>query len=352
MNEDKKLLIVDDSTSNVDMLFRLFGDDYQVFVATDGHSALSLLEQINVNIILLDLILPDIHGKNLLKKIRAFKQYQDVPVMIISGVQEEEEIQKICKMNIQGFFSKPINRQELKRAVENLQIETASDAQDSLKSKYPGMDLAELIQAYLHLADMVSHLKCPDPSIHPLSISWISYILAKKIKLDICNCNYLFLSSPLRDIGLLQIPKEILQKKGSLNYDEWQMIQNHTLQGLDLLKLDNPIFSTAAKITRHHHEHWDGNGYPDKLKGEEIDIESRIVALSDTLHSLLSNRSYRSAYSFDQALETLRQGEGTRYDPYLVKHLYECKPELKTRYQQVTVPEEERIILRKLIKGT
>jgi len=350
LKDEIKLLIVDDSTSNVDMLFRLFGDKYQVFVATDGHSALSLLEDIDIHIILLDLILPDIHGKELLRQIRSQNRFKDVHVIVISGVQEEEEIQKIKAMNIQGFFSKPLNLPVLETAVRNLQVSKNCENQDLTSVKKAENNVVELMQGYLHLADIVSHLKSPGPRDHPLNISWISYILAKKIKLDSCLSYYLFLASPLRDIGLLHVPQKILQKKGSLNYDEWLTIQQHTQQGLGLLELDNPIFTSASVIARQHHEHWDGNGYPAKLRGEEIKIESRIVALSDTLNSLLSHRHYRGACSFDQALDTLRQGEGTRYDPYLVKHLLECKSDLKSRYQKQTYPEEEKKILREISK--
>lgn len=349
MKDEIKLLIVDDSTSNVDMLFRLFGDQYQVFVATDGKSTLSLLDQIHIDVILLDLILPDTHGNELLKEIRRKPEYEKIPVIVISGVQDEKEIQQVRLMDIQGFHPKPIDREKLKKAVENLNLAKTSDMENTEENKF-SLDPVELLQGYLHLADMVSHIKSPSPSRHHLSISWTSLILAKSINLDKNQCYYVFLASPLRDIGLLHIPKSILQKKGTLNYEEWVIIQKHTKDGLDFLQLDNPIFSSASQIARQHHEHWDGNGYPGKLRGEEISIESRIVALSDTLDSLLSQRHYRNACTFDQAMEALKQGEGTRYDPYLIKHLFECRSELEKHYRKLFTPAAERKMLADLGK--
>lgn len=347
MKNEIKLLIVDDSTSNVDMLFRLFGDQYQVFVATDGKSTLALLDQIQVDIILLDLILPDINGNELLLEIRKKTNYVHVPVIVISGVQDEKEIHKVQLMDIQGFHPKPINREKLKKAVEDLKLSKKTEKK-MVEGKNFSLNSIELLQGYLHLADLVSHMKCPYPAKHHLGISWTSLILAKSIKLDKNLCYYIFLSSPLRDIGLLHIPKDILQKKGTLNYDEWEIVQRHTKDGLEFLQLDNPIFSSATQIARQHHEHWDGNGYPDKIKGEEISIESRIVALSDTLDSLLSHRHYRNACTFDQAMEALRQGEGTRYDPYLLKHMFECRSELEKRYRKPFSPDAEREMLNNL----
>lgn len=329
----EKILIIDDSTSNVDLLYHLFQDSCQIHVASDGKSAMDLLSKVVPHVILLDLVLPDITGIELFKKIRKLNQGNEIPVIVISGVQEKEILEEVKALPIEGFYSKPFDGPSLKKKVKELLKKVDHGAfhqKEELQSLSEGCRMEDILEVYFRLGDMIELGKQHRNLGGCQRMAAMTSVLVQQLPLDRETALNCVLAVPLRDLGLMQIPQDILQKNSSLDYKEWTLVQEHTRLGSSFLKQDkNPLLKSAARVALCHHEHWDGNGYPQKLRGEEIPVEGRLAGLLDTLNSLISNRPYREAHSWEEALQIIHHNSESQFDPYLVSKLMTFQKELR-----------------------
>ncbi len=174
---------------------------------------------------------------------------------------------------------------------------------------------------------------------HLLRMSHYSKCLAQALGLAKDECTIILQASTLHDIGKIAIPEKILRKPGKLTSGEWAVMKTHTTIGSELLSDSNSkFFKMAREIALSHHEHWDGNGYPAKLKGENIPMVARICGLCDVFDALLTKRPYKEAWTLDQTLDAISHDKGKHFDPFLVKHFLKILPQIHQIREEFTDP--------------
>jgi len=335
------VLVVDDSPSNLGVLTELLRPNFQVLAATTGEGALCVANTLPApDLILLDVMMPEMDGYEVLRRLRADPQTQHIPVIFLTSLTEAADMERGLKQGAADYITKPFQPAVLMARV-SVQLE-AKQARDCLKNQNIVLeaevarrmlenDLTQRvsIRALAHLAE----LRDPETGNHILRTQGYVQQLALRLQqhprfADTLNDRYIDLlarSAPLHDIGKVGIPDHILLKPGKLDADEWRIMQTHAKLGSDAIELAEadikiPLaFLTLAKEIAHwHHEKWDGSGYPDALAGDDIPVSARLMAIADVFDALIAVRVYKPAMSYQQAQSIIEAGRGSHFDPDMV----------------------------------
>jgi len=333
--EVSMILVVDDEPVNLELISAVFADspNILVFTATDGSEALEFLKERVPDVIVLDIRMPKVSGLEVLNFLKSNPTTSSIPVIVLSG--DEQEKKKALNQGASDFVPKPFDAEELKlRIINNLKAKKYSDLirdiNEALQKEV--MKKTKDLKTALELAreaeyemvvklGMVSEFRDSETGQHIRRISYYSKLLAQLYGLSEEEQNLIFYAAPLHDVGKIGIPDNILKKPGPLTPEEFEIIKLHTTIGAKILESD-PRFITlkAGKIiAEQHHEKWNGTGYPYRLKGEEIHIYARIIAICDVFDAMTSDRVYRPAFSIEQSLDTMKKGEGSHFDPVLFR---------------------------------
>ncbi|HMZ76736.1 MAG TPA: two-component system response regulator [Rhodocyclaceae bacterium] len=339
--ETATLLIVDDVPENLEVLAELLQSRYRVRAAQSGARALQVAcTPPRPDLILLDVMMPDMDGFEVAARLRADPATRDIPVIFVTaldGVQEEEHGLELGAVD---YISKPlrpsivlarVNTQlELKRARDHLR-----DHNEFLEAEVARrMGENQLIQdVSIRALARLAEIRDPEMGYHLQRTQAYVELLARSLRdhprfADTLTPRTILLlgkSAPLHDIGKVGIPDHILLKPGKLTPDEWEIMKTHAKLGSDAIELAEkdeaqPVaFLTFAKeIARHHHERWDGSGYPDGLRGDEIPLSARLMALADVFDALTTRRVYKAPMSMETARRIIVEGRGNHFDPDVV----------------------------------
>ena len=318
VNQPPKVLIVDDNTANVELLkVQLKPYNYQLETAYDGDEALEKTRAWHPDLILLDLMMPKKSGYEVCQILKNDKSYCLIPIIIITALRELQDKIKAIEAGADDFLIKPFNKIELVTRVSSLL---------RLKALYDDLDSSENI-----LYSMVHMLEERDVYTrgHSERVAHFSLKVAEKIGLSEKEIDYIRRGSLLHDIGKIGIREHILTKPGPLTPEETEHINTHPLRGYEICKHLKSLIPTLP-IIRHHHERYDGGGYPDRLKGEDIHLFARIVALTDTYDATTSNRPYRRGLSAMEALKIIdKERLSGQWDPRLITPFLEVMKEIK-----------------------
>ena len=356
------LLIVDDEVGPRESLRMILKPHYSVHCAEDGESALRILKETPMDVITLDLKMPGMSGIETLKRIRLIDP--DVMVIIITGFGTLQSAVEAIRHAAFDFIAKPFNVNEVisivERAVERrrFQIKAKSLLRQSFgrsltssapKSNDPslpnGQDLPPFPQkdfngsnhqTCLEFSKVLSFTleeKDPYTSGHSERVCCYSDLISRKISLAPTERNELQIASYLHDIGKIGISNRFINKKGALKATDWAVIKQHTRKALDLLAPLNLSLSILSYI-EHHHEHFDGSGYPEGLKGNQIPLGARIIAVSDSYDSMTSDRPYRKPLSQEEARKELLKWAGKQFDPKLVSAFLSSLEERRESVQE------------------
>jgi len=346
-----KLLIVDDDPELRTLLKKhLEEEGYTVFTAKDGEEAIELIQKENPDVALVDYLLPDIDGISLCKWIKNNPDTLDIGVILITGLNDEETRIKGLSAGADDLLTKPFFLPELKARIRALgkfkkyrdflkNYQTILEEEVEKKTKELQKTYIELQQTYQEIKELsleiiyrlakAAEYRDEHTGSHIQRVSYYSVKIAEKIGLPPSEIELIKYGSPLHDIGKLGIPDSILLKPGALSPKEWEIMKMHTLIGSKILKGSKIKYLNAAEtIALHHHERWDGTGYPHGLKGEEIPLYARIVAVADVFDALTTDRPYRKALSVDTALKIIEQESGTHFDPELANEFLKIKDEI------------------------
>jgi len=333
------ILIVDDSPENLSALGALLQEaGYQVKVANSGSAGLRLAGQPQKpSLILLDIMMPDMNGHEVLHYLRSSAGTRDIPVIFLTARDCDEDEERAFEAGIADYIVKPFKpslvlarvRSQLliRRARLWLQDQNhALEAEVSRRMRENELTQAVSIRALAHLAET----RDSETGNHIERTQSYVRLLATRLAemphftdaLDTKYIETLARSAPLHDIGKVGIPDSILLKPGRLSPDEWEVMKTHTVLGCDAITLaERDINSSAGflklakEIVRWHHEHWDGNGYPDRLSGDRIPVSARIMALADVFDALISKRVYKEAFSFAKVRSIITAERGRQFDP-------------------------------------
>lgn len=348
----QQILIVDDSDMNRAMLREILKDNYSILEAGNGVECLSCVEHMgsSLSLILLDLNMPEMDGFEVLAELSRLGYMDDIPVIIISGTDSTADICRAYDLGATDYIHRPFNTQVIYRRVSNT---------ITLMAKQRRM--AELVNRQIDRAtkqqelmvDFLSRIigyRSGESNPHFANISTLSALLLQALQkrknhygLTEQDCQLIATAAVFHDVGKIGIPESILLKPGKLTAKEFEVMKTHTLIGDNLIKSleiyhDEPLLQMAAQICRWHHERYDGGGYPDGLKGEEIPICAQVVSIADAYDALMGARPYKPAFSSEKAIQMILNGECGVFNPVLVDCLLEVASQQKTEKEGTPPP--------------
>ena len=347
MEPKQKILIVDDSEINRAMLKEILGEGYEYLEAENGLRAIEILRRrTDIALVLLDLIMPEMDGFDVLRVMQCYAWQEEIPVIVISAAEDNRSVERAYDMGVADYIRRPFERVMVLRRVKNALM---------LYAKQKRLTRLVTDQVYekehngVLMISILSHVvefRNSESGQHVLHIRTLTDLLLHQLvqktdryQLDESDISLISTASALHDIGKIMIPEEILNKPGRLTEEEYATIKTHTTEGARILKglaigQDEPLVKVAHAICRWHHERWDGGGYPDRLKGDEIPIAAQVVALADVYDALTSERCYKQAYSHEKAVDMILHGECGSFNPLLMECLKESSELLRTELQR------------------
>ncbi len=330
MTKDKKILIVDDVEINRRMLVRIFENDYSAIEAVNGKEALvKMVENYkDIAVILLDIVMPVMDGFQFLGVLYQRKMVDRIPIILITGEESQEYEERGFAYGIADFIQKPFNAKVIRRRVNNVvklhmyerELEDKIKNQQEIISDY-AKQLEEMNNAIIENMSNVVEFRNMESGMHVKRIKRFVEILAGYVQknypqygLDDNRVAMIVSTSALHDMGKISVPDRILLKPGKLTPEEFEIMKSHTVYGGDIIEqsmdFNNSEYSKCAyNIARWHHERWDGKGYPDGLKGEEIPIEAQLTAIADVFDALVSERVYKEPVDPEIAYTMILNGE-------------------------------------------
>ena len=347
MEPKQKILIVDDSEINRAMLKEILGEGYEYLEAENGLRAIEILRRrTDIALVLLDLIMPEMDGFDVLRVMQCYAWQEEIPVIVISTAEDTRSVERAYDMGVADYIRRPFERVMVLRRVKNALM---------LYAKQKRLTRLVTDQVYekehngVLMISILSHVvefRNSESGQHVLHIRTLTDLLLHQLvqktdryQLDESDISLISTASALHDIGKIMIPEEILNKPGRLTEEEYATIKTHTTEGARILKglaigQDEPLVKVAHAICRWHHERWDGGGYPDRLKGDEIPIAAQVVALADVYDALTSERCYKQSYSHEKAVDMILHGECGSFNPLLMECLKESSELLRTELQR------------------
>ncbi|MEO4046658.1 two-component system response regulator [Pseudomonas sp. CAU 1711] len=321
-----ELLLVDDEPTNLQVLRQILQDDYRLLFAKDGEKALELAVREVPALILLDVMMPGMTGHEVCARLKAEPATSAIPVIFVTALADVEDEAKGFEVGAVDYITKPVSPPIVRARV---------------RTHLSLVRVDELKQTRLQIVQrlgMASEFKDNETGLHVIRMSHYTHVLAKAAGFSEQEADDLLNAAPMHDVGKIGIPDAILQKNGKLNEAEWAVMRQHAQIGAEIIGEHPPgLLQVARTIALTHHEKWDGSGYPNGLKGEEIPLVGRIVAIADVFDALTSVRPYKPAWPVEEAVEFLRRESGRHFDPALVELFLGQMPailEIKARWAE------------------
>lgn len=325
------LVVDDDGQARLLLSERLTANGYQVVTAKDGSEALTEIENHSPDLVLLDVTMPDMSGFEVCQRIKANPKMRLIPVIMITALAELKDRIRGLEAGADDYLTKPFHKLELNARVSNLlKVKELNDILEEYRlhleekvrerTKQLFKAMAELKEAYRGTIEAIGSaidMRDEPTSDHCQRVAAISLALANEAGLEESKLTGLEHGALLHDIGKIGVPDAILRKKGSLTEEEWKIMRRHTEYGRQILSRVR-FLRDAVPVVYCHHERYDGRGYTQGLKGEEIPSEARIFSVVDTFDAMTSDRPYQKGKTHTQALEELRRCAGTQLDPEMV----------------------------------
>jgi len=339
-SERPTILVVDDTPANLSLLSNLLKDQYRIKVANSGIKALELASAVPPDMVLLDIMMPEMDGYEVCRRLKANDATRRVPVIFLTAKTETEDEELGFSLGAVDFIHKPISPPiVVARVKTHLEIKQWHDFLLN-QNNWLQQQVEKRLTEINHLQDasiyvMVSLAEFRDECTgnHIRRTQEYVRLLAERLAqsdrhataLTSQQIEIISKSAPLHDIGKIAIPDQILLKAGTLTPEEFQIIKSHALRGTEMLRTagrhmgeQGDFLAMAMIIARSHHEKWDGSGYPDGLAGEQIPLAARLMAVADVFDALTTDRPYKAAMTRERAIEIIAQGSGQHFDPQVV----------------------------------
>lgn len=347
MAKKYRVLIVDDVPKNIQIIANLLGDEkYEISYATNGVQALGHIEEEDFDLVLLDVMMPEMNGYEVCKRIKEGELGKDMPVIFITAKTDEESLIEAFEAGGQDYITKPFNAAELLARVKtHLRLKAYEDSQQVIidnalaELKMLNREIIETQKEVIFTMGSIGETRSKETGLHVKRVAEYSRLFALLTGLDEYEADLIAMASPMHDIGKVGIPDAILNKKGKLTEEEFEVMKTHVTIGYEMLKhSDRPLMRTAAIIAHQHHEKWDGTGYPAGSAGNNIHIYGRITALADVFDALGSDRCYKKSWEDDRIFALLKEQSGKHFDPDLVQMFFdnlEMFFEIRKQYRDV-----------------
>lgn len=332
-NTGQSILVVDDIADNIDILSNLLRPAYTVRAALNGSRAIELARsEHRPDLILLDVMMPDMDGYEVCRILKSDPLTRHIPVIFITARSYEEDEKHGLEIGAVDYITKPVNP-----AITLARIRThlaLADQNRSLELRV--LERTQALQdsrlAIIRCLARAAEYNDNQTGLHVVRMSHYSRLLALAYSNDPGWAGLILHASPMHDIGKIGIPDQILLKPGHLTEEEWQVMRTHPQIGAEIIgehDADAPLLSLAREIALHHHEKWDGSGYPMQLEGENIPVSARIVAIADVFDALTTERSYKRRWSIAEAMQEIHSHAGKHFDPALVELFEAILPQVE-----------------------
>ena len=355
-----RILLVDDNTTNLQLLHEtLDGIGYRLLIAKNGKTALVIARKANPALILLDIMMPEMDGYEVCRRLKSDEKTNRIPVIFITALADEDDEAKGLALGAVDYLTKPINPDLVRARVRiHLELKQHQDQLEQLvreRTRRLALTQAVTIESLATLAEY----RDPETGGHIKRTQNYVKVLAKQLKehprfRDELNdevIELLYMSAPLHDLGKIAVPDHILQKAGKLTDEEFEEMKKHTNYGHDALWIteqklgEDSFLRYAREIAYTHQEKWDGSGYPTGLKGDEIPISGRLMALADVYDALISKRVYKPPFSHEKAVGIIVEGKGNHFDADVVDAFIEMEQTFRNIALSFADHDEERQML-------
>ncbi|CCQ74907.1 HD domain-containing phosphohydrolase [Magnetospira sp. QH-2] len=323
-----RILIVDDNPVNVALLEEILEDEgySNIQTSTDSPVGLNMFEQERHDLVLLDIRMPDLDGHEFMASMRELLGGDYLPVIVLTAQIDVETKHRALEAGARDFLTKPFDRVEVLHRIRNMlevrllykeRQRQNEHLEDMVRQRTRELEATRL--EIIRRLGRAGEYRDNETGMHVIRMSKSCQVLALAAGLGEETAEMILQASPMHDVGKIGIPDNILLKPGKLEGEEWEIMKTHAEIGGSILgEHDSPIMSLASSIALCHHEKWDGTGYPNGLKGEEIPIEGRIAAVADVFDALTSERPYKKGWSVADALNFINEQSGKQFDPKLV----------------------------------
>ena len=328
------VLIVDDTVENLDILTEILKDEYNIKVAINGAMALKVAEKTLPDIILLDIMMPDMDGYEVCSKLKNNPLTTKIPIIFVTAKNQELDEIRGFALGAVDYITKPISS-----VITKIRIRTHLALSDTKKNleieiKEKTKELYETRLEIIHKLSKAAEYRDDATGRHIERVSTYSYIIGKEYGLDESECETLLNAAPMHDIGKIGIPDYILKKPSKLSPEEFDVIKKHPIIGSEIIgNTDNNLLRVAKIIALEHHEKWNGQGYPKGLVGKDINLYARIATVADVFDSLLSKRPYKDSWLPDKTIEWIKNQSGEHFDPKVVDAFFRALPQLLKTYE-------------------
>lgn len=342
----EKILIVDDAKINRELLKDMLHDDYEILEADNGQTGLEIVkdEGTTITAILLDIMMPVMDGFQFMEQLHNMKIMDKIPVLVISGDNTVQNEKKCFDYGVSDFIGRPFNAILVKRRIQNMvshftyknrleekveeQTAVLREANKALKEQTERLEKRN--QDIMDMLGAIVECRNLESGEHVKRVKGYTRILANEFgerypeyHLDKHTIDMIVASSALHDLGKIAIPDNILMKPGKLTKEEFECMKTHTIRGYEIFETIDGDWEPVSKqitldIIRHHHERYDGKGYPDGLRGDDIPISAQLVSLADVYDALISERCYKSAYTKEEAYNMITGGQCGVFSPKIM----------------------------------
>lgn len=325
-----RVLIVDDEPNNLQLLRQILKAKYHISLATSGEQAIQLAEKFEPDLILLDVMMPQLDGYDTCTQLKASKKTSRIPVIFVTAKTEVVDEKRGFDVGAVDYITKPVSA-----PIVNARVATHLALYDQQKHfeiqlEQRTSELAASQNAAIHMLGEAGHYNDEDTGVHIWRMAEYAAAIARASGWNVIKARQLQFAAPMHDTGKIGIPDSILKKPGKLDPEQWHTMKTHAQIGYDILsKSPTPLFKMAAEIALHHHEKWDGSGYPQGLTGDDIPESARIVAVADVFDALTMERPYKNAWSVTDAVAEIKNGKGKHFDPKFVDSFLAVLDEIK-----------------------
>ena len=353
MEYQETILIVDDSALNRMVLIEILGkENYTFLEAENGQQAVELLDcHPEVDLLLLDITMPEIDGFGVLEIMNQYHWIEETPVIMISAEDSYTFVERAYDLGASDYITRPFDARVVCRRVSNALMLYAKQKRLVQMVAEQVYEKEKVSNTMISILSHIVEFRNNESGLHVVHIRTITELLLRRLRkktdrypLTEADISLISTASALHDIGKINVPEQILNKPGRLTKEEFEIVKTHSAVGEHMLRQipfnqNEPLVKIAREICRWHHERWDGRGYPDGLKGDEIPISAQVVSLADVYDALTSERCYKAAFDHETALNMIVNGECGAFNPLLLECLMDGADQIKQAMQET---EEEK----------
>ena len=353
MNEKRrsKILIVDDAEVNRLILRNMLEDAYDIEEAVDGEMALEIVEEKKdeLDLILLDCLMPKKDGFEVLRELSRRWWKEDIPVIMISAERDEAFVVEAYKLGAVDYIPRPFNAVIVRHRVNSIMRMHLREQQLSDIAAAEIMAKHDNNNMMVHILSGIVEFRNGESGMHVVHVQALTDMFMREM-LNVTDRypltdeerSMIPMAAALHDIGKISVPYHILNKPGKFTDEEFEIMKKHSVAGYEMLNSleayrDDPLVKLSGKVCRWHHERWDGKGYPDGLRGDDIPIAAQLVSLADVYDALTSERCYKKAFSHEKAVEMILGGKCGVFNPILMNCFENLKDELPERLNSLTI---------------